>query len=266
MVGCGGGGAGGNGAAGPNTNNIWLCGAGGGGGSILGVVPVALTPGTIYNVDVGAPGATNGSPEGSGGDGGSTIFRLGGAPLATFPGAQGGRGTYGGHTLAGYNSYAMGGGPRAGQARLILGDPTVCPRIERTGTFWLTNTIEILMEPGQGGYGADSDVATLSATGSTNGYGNALPGVLGIRGADAGALRGGGGGGGGGAGPFGNGGAAGNGGPANSAADGGTGGTANGGGGGGGGGTGGGNSSTGTGYGGAGGSGRLILITFEESP
>lgn len=269
VIGCGGGGAGGNGDAGPNTNNIWLAGAGGGGGAIKGVHPVVIIPGSTYNVDIGAGGATNAGPNNApntGGDGGSTIFRIGASNLAIFPGAQGGKGPFGGHALTGVNTYAMGGTSRAGTPTLVFGVASECPRFDTTVTEWLTTTIEMPLQPAQGGYGADGSTHPLASAGNRNPFGDFAGGAAGVRGADSGSYKGGGGGGGGGAGPFGAGAAGANGGAATSAADSAAGGAANTGAGGGGGGTGGGNSSTGTGYGGAGGSGKLILVTILESP
>ncbi len=269
IVGCGGGGAGGNGDMGPATANIWLAGAGGGGGALMSCLPVIIVPGSTYNIDIGAGGAPNpgaNNVPNTGGNGGSTIFRLGGSNLAVFPGAQGGKGPFGGHVIANYNSYAMGGSPRASAPSLLFGDPTQCPRFDTTNALWLDNGIEIQLVPAQGGYGADGSLLPLASFGVGNPHGGFSGGAFGVRGNDSSTHRGGGGGGGGGAGPFGAGGAGGNGGAAGSAGDSGTAASANTGGGGGGGGTGGYDSSTGTGYGGAGGSGRLRIIYVEETP
>ncbi len=246
----------------------WVVGCGGGGAE-LGVMPVSITPGQTYNVDIGAGGVSTGVAESDGGDGGDTIFRHGSTHLATFPGAAGGDGPAGGHVLTDVNSYSFGGLPVAGVPELVFGDATQCPRFDTTDTQWTsggTLGFKLSLQPGQGGYGADGSTHPLASAGARNRTGGFAGGAAGVRGTDSSTHRGGGGGGGGGAGPFGVGGDGGNGGPHDGAADSGGGGAANSGAGGGGGGTGGYNSSTGQGPGGNGGSGRLRLVIATESP
>lgn len=276
--GCGGGGAGGNGAVSSDDFDRWIAGGGGGGGALIGSRPVPITPGTTYNIDIGAGGATNSGSGLTGNDGGDTIFRNGATNLAVFMGAQGGRGSVGGKIVTDWVHYVMGGMPVRDMTGMFIGPSNQGIRCDASDVVgspfgYLNNgqhSIYIPMQPGQGGHGAGGIAATVGSAGARNSHGRNGGGTGGSQGADVDTTkRGGGGGGGGGAGPFGDGGDGGGGGTAVSIAIGGGIAAANSGAGGGGGGSAGydaGGAGVSGNWGGAGGSGLLYLVTVEESP
>lgn len=288
--GCGGGGAGGGGHLGVNAIDSRIAGGAGGGGALATLLPLLnLVPDEILNVDVGLGGAILVNGIGStGNDGGDSIVRRGTVGLAVHSGAQGGRGSVGGHVTGGWIHYTMGGMPVRGQQTMLLGPAGQGIRWDSSangpyGVGWVgdgTHSLYLMQQPGQGGHGAGGVTNPTSGAGARNltgGFAGGAPGPKGNDGDDNAppgtvARRGGGGGGGGGAGPWGPGGVGGFGdagetdynnwggtAPANSGAGGG------------------GCGSTGYqdganypscagAYGGGGGSGRVYIITIEESP
>ncbi len=295
--GCGGGGGGGTGhdvVLNGNADDLWIAGAAGGGGAYAQMFPLGsnfsmpaggslnpLVPGTTLNIDIGAGGTPYGAAGGTGNDGGDSKIRLGAALFATFTGAAGGRGSVGllhAQTVA---HFTMGGLPVRDTPVMLIGNAGQGIRFgtapgEFFGTSAGSNSLYIPMQAGQGGFGNSGNGSYIPSNGSRNLVGGATGGTGGHKGQDLGSIRGGGGAGGGGAGPWGNGGNGGNGhnvlgvGGAPNNYDGlaPTAGAANSGAGGGG------SGSTGSGNtyppplrnGAAGGSGRVYIITVEDSP
>lgn len=258
LEGWGGGGGGGSSAPAGNGGGTSGNGGGGGGGSHLYRKTVAVTPGTTYNVNIGAGGVAgvNGVNNGFGGDGGDTTFGIVGPFLAYFIGAMGGGSATG--SPSGSTMCQQGGAPM----RQITGSDAIFKSNRGNLTQWGRWPV-----PGMGGAGINNPNIGINGSvgeSSLQGFGGGNGGLLG----GAGVQPGGGGGGGGGGGPAGVGGGGG---------DGGLGGNtignagfvggsaaANTGAGGGGGGAGGGGSSTPGGFrnGGAGGSGQLTIIWY----
>ena len=234
LVGFGGGGGGGGGYGGATVTNWWAGGGGGGGGAVQGEVEVDVTPGTTYEVVVGAGGTAgtggSGASGNDGGDGGSTIFRVYlGSVVYTFRGAQGGAA---GAIVFNDTSYAicLGGNPvigpagtKAGAANFRKRTLTSASELQLLAGETLFNVRAI---PGMGGQGMTTHGDSTTAVGNTSPAGirrgsNSIQGFQGGNGgaqgfdlgsgyhpADAGAgnYQEGGPGGGGGAGPAGNGG------------------------------------------------------------
>lgn len=257
----GGGGSGGSGSDGTATVDRWVAGGGGGGASMRGSGTVSVTPGSVYNIDVGAGGAAPINSEDNGNDGGSTIFRLAAAELAVFRGGGKGLGAFD-HVVGLFEHYALGGVPYPAATRITVGIGGGF-RYDTSDAMWQVSGVVLSMQPGQGGWGADGSTHPGSSAGQRNLTGGFTGGAAGTRGIDVSTARGGGGGGGGGAGPGGNGGAGGAGGDAGTLTGVGIAGTAasaNTGAGGGGGGAAGHNAAPADGsLGGAGGSGKLII-------
>lgn len=91
---CGGGGGGGGGANGGTTSLYYSMGGGGGGAARRALFVIDVTPGITYEIIIGSGGTAGlgGATNTDGGDGGDTIFRVqGGAELARWRGARGGR-------------------------------------------------------------------------------------------------------------------------------------------------------------------------------
>lgn len=252
--GWGGGGGGMTGAASNSSTNAYWPGGGGGAGAEPCVVPVVLTPGSSYSIEIGAAGAA------AGGAGGDTKF-IGPGPvdMVVASGAGGGAlATVGAGT--GTTVYSLGGRP-VNQSAYVWGTSG-----ELAFTDATVNPSSFTMPMGASCGGVGGSKTNSGAGARCPGYPYA-GGAAGTRGTDDSTYRGGGGGGGGGAGPGGAGGAGGNGGngvngfPGN-AGSAGTAGAANSGAGGGGGGAAGcgsGGGSTG-GASGAGGTGKLFLV------
>lgn len=274
-AGCGGGGSGGEGKNGEATADRWVAGAGGGGGSLFSFAPIlGVDPSvSLLNVDIGAGGVPPAVAGSTGGAGGDSIVRLGATQLAAFGGAQGGRGSVGPYAIVNILHYSFGGFSRKDIPVLLIGPAGQGIRDVSLVTL-LGETLYFPMQPGQGGYGAGGSTNPVSSPGSPNPFGNFPGGLAGLKGDDGdpnappGDLtqRGGGGGGGGGAGPFGPGGAGGRGG-AGQAVYGAAGSAAanSGAGGGGGGSSAFNNGSSGRSAAGAGGTGRVYIITVEET-
>jgi hypothetical protein len=94
----GGAGGAGGGDVGGDKNNT---GGGGGGGSNFIFLELSVTPGEVYNIEVGAGGAGS-SGGGTGGTGGTSRILSGATPLLTAEGGTGGsRGTNGGNGSGG---------------------------------------------------------------------------------------------------------------------------------------------------------------------
>jgi hypothetical protein len=267
VIGCGGGGGGGGGGNGTTSNDLWYPGGGGGGGALLSTQLVTLAPSSNYDITIGA-GGTGGTATNDGNPGGSTTLSLGGTPLATFPGGQGGFAPWGTRVPGLWVIYAPGGQPRHLGQWLTMGNGDNCPRLDTS----MNISFEIAIPPAGGGWGMGGGFGGFvgGIPGSRNPVGDAAGGAGSTQGTDSGSARGGGGGGGGGAGPFGSGGAGGNGANGSTgstfAASSGTGAPTNSGGGGGGGGTAGRGLTAGPGAsGGTGGSGRLYLVVFERA-
>lgn len=249
VIACGGGGGGAGGTTASTAASSGAGGGPGGGGAWLQTRRIAVTPGTAYDITIGAGGA-GGAAGAPGSDGGTSVFQVhAGSILAQFLGGGGGR-TPG--SISGGATAAYGGT-----------DATT----SSTGTSW-DGTVK-QMVASQGGFGSNNVSGSLSSAGgaSLQGFGGGNPGTNGTAASTA---FGGGGGGGGGAGPFGtgaNGGAGGNGTNPGGGGSGfaGSSPAANSGGGGGGGGAGGfGTTSGGVGAGGApGGSGQLTIYWRE---
>lgn len=256
----GGGGSGAGGVTGDTTTTNRKGGGPGGGGAPRLRIRVAVTPGTQYDVNIGAGGASVAAGA-AGNDGGATYFKPhGGLNLAFAPG---GGGAPAGVPLTGGASYAPGGTVAPG-TEIVIGSAA--------------NTGYAVLSPGQGGFGATGDSADAANTQSTygatslegssvsgGGYNGGSPGTPGTH-DGTGPYYGGGAGAGGGGGPGGVGGSGGNGGGGNHSGAGGAGTnggapSANTGAGGGGGGAGGSGSGSGGvgGNSGAGGSGQIIL-------
>lgn len=251
--GCGGGGGGGGGRSDLSGAMGFLhSGAGGGGGAEFCKAVFTVTPGTVYDIVIGAGGA-GGAHDAAGAGGDATTMQVhAGAYVATFRGGGGGSPGLLSNDAA---KFVWGlGGPVCSQNSFtpVQGD------IEHP--YWNAT-------PGTGGIGA------VNTSVAEDGRPNAVGGVGGTHGSngtdDAGYLGAGGSGGGGG-GPYGAGGHGGNGGQGSSIAIGyaGTAGTAaaaNTGAGGGGGGSGGSGTTpfTNGNDGGAGGSGKLTISWFE---
>lgn len=267
-AGCGGGGGGAKGYGGQGTDDRWIAGAGGGAGSIYYCVPIILLASTTYDVAIGDGGLGATVATGTGGSGGDTILSASAVEIATFGGAQGGRGPVGGVVLSLWNNHAMGGMPRAGANSLTIGSASLGVRYDTSDAMWTISALQLQLALAAGGYGSGGSLHPASCNGQPNPFGKFVGGTAGAFGADLGSSRGGGGGGGGGAGPFGNGGNGGNGHdpitvPGGSAP---TAGAANSGAGGGGSGS---VAKSGAALvrdGAAGGSGRFRLITVVESP
>ncbi len=250
LYGYGGGGGGGGSGAATAVNANSAPGGGGGGASVPRSRPIAVVPGTVYSVTIGA-GGTAGNTAG-GGDGGNTLFDV----LATFRGASGGQST---------------SNPAASVAAFVGGGTSVqAPGFSLTtiGTFAADYAGLLAKSAGEGGC-AFNALALGGALSSSMDGAASIEGYAGGAGANAGATaggyHGGGAGGGGAAGAGGVGGAGGAGGAGNAGGAGvagtaGTAATANTGGGGGGGGAGGQGTSLGApSLGGAGGSGKLVV-------
>ncbi len=278
LTGCGGGGGGGAGAQAATQTNLWSSGGSGGGGAPLCIVEVAVTPGTSYDIIIGAGGDGGSSGVANSSAGGDTLFyETGVGPdpcLAQFFGAQEGR--LGSSTTSSVvYTYSLGGQPCA-----VTGEENDYSK------FWsidVTTAANIQIRPGiemqRGGAAGTPNDTSWDNSGYNGAFGGPSPyatekdargGSPGAPGGDSGTYRGGGGGGGGGMGAFGlaGEGTAGSGGVANAIGGntGSTGGdgdtpTANTGSGGGGGGAPGyGSAARGAaGYGGGGASGKLII-------
>lgn len=259
IEGCGGGGGGGGGTTGDSTTGSYAIGGGGGGGAVVSTVSLAVSPGGVFAVTIGA-GGTGGAADTKGNDGSDTVF--GAVGFAVFGGAQGGS-AFGRSPASTTFGYCEGG-------RCVRLAPYIIARnafVTAASGSGLAQ-VPTLGSPACGGFGVSSNVSTGAATtnGASNQCGGYTGGAGGTNGSASGSHQGGGGGGGGGAGPFGNGGAAGNGGNGNSAGAGvagtaGSNASANTGAGGGGGGAGGAGTSGGAGgAGGNGGSGYLRVF------
>ncbi len=250
----GGGGGGGSGANGINSSTLSACGGSGGGGSVRSSAVVAVTPGTIYAVNIGA-GGTPGYLGLDGGDGGDTSFD---GTVAVFAGAGGG--TYG------FSQYPV--------LQLAWGGtPVRMASLSATRRVAYSSAVDgYVRVPSHGGAGFNSLGAFAQSNDGNRSPQNYVGGVGGLHGVNIGAgPPGGGGGGGGGAGPGSagsNGGAGGNGIAGNNGANGSAGVTPSGNGGAGGGGGGGGGSgsmgvlSSGA-AGGSGSPGQLTVIPFR---
>ena len=175
LEGCGGGGGGGGGANGSTTANAYATGGGGGGGAQRQVVVVLVTPGTVYEIVVGAggqggPAAVSNNPGSDGGDGGDTIFRekASGTVLARFKGATGGRGGFL-FVSPTRRGVVPGGAPFSAYRPVQL--------LWETGneTYGL---LPVLSGPGAGGEGISSNLAGLPFVQPRNGSGS-LEGRLG---------------------------------------------------------------------------------------
>ncbi len=253
--GIGGGGGGGRGDAGGTTATNKPSGGAGGGASTESVVPLTLTPGTSYDIIVGAAGlgsTTYGAHGGSGGDSRIQPTTSGSVTneLVCWPGACGGTSADG--TLTG--GFPVGGPATRGGAGTSL-------------TTLASHVGGYAPHLGGGGYGNYSGTPTPARAGSNSAA--AAGGIAGTVGATDAGYLGGGGGGGGAAGAGGAGGAGSAGAPGRSSTGGYTsspGGAGVGVGAGGGGSGGGGNAPLfpgGAGNGGNGGSGRIILFWWE---
>ncbi len=99
LVGCGGGGGGGGGGDDGTSNGG---GGAGGNGAPVTVVPLSVTPGQTYTVEIGTGGSGGSGGSGVGGNGtvgssgGISYFKLGSTILAKFYGASGGGAGQGG--------------------------------------------------------------------------------------------------------------------------------------------------------------------------
>ncbi len=141
VQGCGGGGGGGGGESGQDGFTRTQCAGSGGGGAIFSRLTVAVTPGTVYTVTIGAGGAGGAkavSTASNGTDGGDTTF----GSLATFIGASHGRGG----DRSG-SRFTGGGTPVRGYRRLYKLDT------DNLGTLLFTRFWGQI--PGSGGNGMD---------------------------------------------------------------------------------------------------------------
>lgn len=243
VEGYGGGGGGGGGRTADVATSEHANGGSGGGGSVKSTVQVAVTPGTVYTVTIGAA-AAGGAANSNGTDGVAATF----SSLATFPGGGKGFGSSASPTTF---------------ARSIVGGNTVAYTAVGDEDFDVPGYPKFHRHPGCGG-GTVGHANGIAGFPSLQGFSGGAAGVVG---ADDGTTWGGGGGGGGGAGPFGAGGAGQAGGAGVAVGAGVTGsagiaaGANTGGGGGGGGGGGAGSTSGGAGgAGGAGGTGKIKVI------
>lgn len=267
-VGGGGGGGGGGGYGGTTVDDQYAIAGGGGGAGQVGVLPIPIVGGGLYDIWIGG-GGSGGAPGTDGGVGGSTyiVRQTGALALATFLGGSGGGG-FGSVAGATGTILHLGGMPWEedsadhwvgwGSRKLVVFDPGGSP-FSSSSMMWP-------LPPGAGGP-AVSRSAGRAGRPSRDVFGTYGGGAGGAGGAHVGARRGGGGGGGGAGGPWGTGGAGGAGGSANAVLAvrhglAGTAAPANSCAGGGGGGAGAANAVTpGNGAAGAsGGSGRLIII------
>lgn len=271
LIGCGGGGGGAGGRDGSTSNDEWAGGGGGGGGAPPCIMFGSPTPGTTYDVEIGAGGA-GGSAGLDGASGGVTNINASGTYLCYFEGAGGGNAHTSSYGASGDVIYALGGTPHGGSGTILMGwnfgasTPSGEIRFPAGSSPFTVSQFAIRRGPGEGGAGRISGAGQTGVaqqcigqwSGSTPGGGSG-----GSAGADSGSTRGGGGGGGGGGGAWGSGGAGGGGSAGSSGANGtaGSAAAANSGGGGGGGGGAGAGAFPGTGgAGGNGGSGRLVII------
>jgi hypothetical protein len=108
----GGGGGGGGGGPGAGTNAT----GGGGGGFSQG--PLAVTPGDVLTITVGAGGAAGGTPAATGGTGGASSVTVPGGATVT---ANGGTGGYGANGF--YQTTAGNGGTASGGSVNLTGSP-----------------------------------------------------------------------------------------------------------------------------------------------
>lgn len=269
LEGVGGGGGGGGGAGGGTVTSRQTTGGGGGGGALMGHMTVAVTPGTVYAVTVGAGGAGGAaggaSADGTAGsDGNPSIFRVNPAStiLGVFAGAShGGGGTRAPSTAT--DAAIAFGGPNVdtnGHYDNYAGTQAIMSAV-----FWSRQSAIPIGRGGDAPANVNSETTGGSGGSSLEGFDSPTGGA---NGTDSGSYKAGCGGGSGGAGPFSAaganaGGAGGNGNNAGAGVAGsaGTAGQANSGeGGGGGGGGGSGTSGSSGGAGAAGGSGRMIII------
>lgn len=156
LFGCGGGGGGGSGAY---TIGYFNSGGGGGGASIPTSVVVPVTPGQIYNVEIGAGGAAGAAVPFSpnlglpGSPGADTIFRrvFLSTVMARFPGAGGGVG--GIYTVGAALCVASGGTPNIP----TLGGPgsLVGAMLWSLGGFGTVDRPMLITGTACGGYGTD---------------------------------------------------------------------------------------------------------------
>lgn len=290
--GAGGGGAGGGGHLGDNHVDRWIAGGAGGGGSLATLIPlIGCVPTETLHVTVGLGGTQQGIGA-TGGSGGDSIVWRTGLNLAIHAGAEGGRGSIGGMAHSGWTHYTMGGRSVRGGQTMLLGPTGQGIRFDmstggslsiygNTGQFdGQIQSLYLMMEAAQGGWGAGGSFNPVAGAGAMNPIGGFAGGAAGAKGFDGDpnappgdpTKRGGGGGGGGGAGPWGVGGVGGAG-TAGEASNSTTGGSAlvNTGAGGGGQGSAGyvdvvGFPSVAGDVAGDGGSGRVYIITVEESP
>lgn len=179
-IGWGGGGGGGGGGFGTAGANLYATGGGGGGSSQRVSQRIAVTPGTTYNVNVGA-GGSGGAGNSFGADGSPTTLTSGASTLFAAAGGQGG-----GRGIPAYGGapWVSGGAPTS-SAPLAIKD-TQCTLAESI----------VQRTPGGGG-GAGTNTAGGVGCGSIDG----LPGGNGGNAGTASGtyMPGGGGGGGGGA-------------------------------------------------------------------
>ncbi|HEY1956684.1 MAG TPA: hypothetical protein VGH28_13785 [Polyangiaceae bacterium] len=194
-----GGGAGGSGGAAGSSGASAASGGGPGGGAAKRKrVRAAVTPGSFYDVNIGAGGA-GGAAGATGNLGGTTSFQLhGGAIVEQAIG--GGSGTLPATVSTG-GTLAPGGTDNSAPAA--------------QGTSW-ANT-PIMGVAGQGGFGGNAITNALSTAGGSSAEGK-TGGAAGLNAGFVSTSLGGGGGGGGGAGPGGNGGTGGNGGAGSASA------------------------------------------------
>ncbi len=128
--GYGGGGGGGGSSPSQSTTNRWQGGGAGGGGALLSSYTIAVTPGAVFAVTIGAGGA-GGAADTKGTDGGDSEISISGpGTVVRFAGAQGGQKGSRATVVSDYG-FALGGAPVRGSqadntamiADVIASDP-----------------------------------------------------------------------------------------------------------------------------------------------
>ncbi|GGM30277.1 phage tail protein [Pseudomonas asuensis] len=182
------GGGGGGGGAGYNAN---YSGGGGGGGSgyVAIRVPVAVTPGQVWNIAIGAGGAAgisgaNGGAGGNGGPGGNTTLTLSGASSSLLP-LSGGTGGSGGGAAA-----QTGAGGAAGSPGGSCGTDGRSPGIGGDGGAGGNGPYGVGGGSGRAGSGLGASATGAVGFGTGGGGGGACYGSAGAGGAGSAGMPG----------------------------------------------------------------------------
>lgn len=116
------GGGGGGGGVGSSANDSR---GGGGGGGACSTITFAVTPGTVFNIDIGAGGSAGSNSGGNGGTGGTSRMYIGATIYASASGGAGGQGKNNGTAGTGGAGGSTGLGTVRSGGNGIAGDPAI---------------------------------------------------------------------------------------------------------------------------------------------